>query len=87
MRKPTLVILVDDHEDMVAMYALMLGTAGFHVLTAATAEEAVDLAQDGAGQGDHRNTGKAYQHRRIVLRPRGGRARAPMWQYAAVLTS
>jgi two-component system phosphate regulon response regulator PhoB len=45
MSNPTLVMLVDDHEDSVAMYALMLGAIGFRVATAATAEQAYELAQ------------------------------------------
>lgn len=43
--KTAIVILVDDHEDSRAMYALMLSHAGFHVVAAATAEEALGLAQ------------------------------------------
>ena len=45
MSNPTLVMLVDDHEDSVDMYALMLGAVGFRIATAATAEQAYDLAQ------------------------------------------
>jgi CheY-like chemotaxis protein len=45
MSDTSLVILVDDHEDSRTMYALTLASEGYEVVTAGTAEEALDLAQ------------------------------------------
>jgi CheY-like chemotaxis protein len=45
MPEEMLVIVVDDHEDARAMYALVLAWLGFRVLTAESAEDALILAR------------------------------------------
>ena len=42
---PPLVLLVDDHEDTVEMYALALSALGFQALTATAVDEAIERAR------------------------------------------
>jgi CheY-like chemotaxis protein len=44
LRKSPIVLLIDDHEDSAAMYAISLLVMGFHPVTAATAEEGFERA-------------------------------------------